>query len=92
MRQQVSGCKGCREEYKVTDEQIQRVLSSPMFSAERCVSDEEYDARLDACSSCPKLHGATTCTLCGCIVQITAKLIEKRCPYPGHDRWAAAAI
>ncbi|MGG4102647.1 DUF6171 family protein [Paenibacillus lautus] len=84
-------CKGCHDDYQVNDEQITRVLSSPMFASDRCVSDGEYDARLRACFSCPKLQGDTTCTLCGCIVQITAKLKDKRCPYPGQDRWPVAS-
>ncbi|ACX66200.1 hypothetical protein [Paenibacillus sp. Y412MC10] len=81
-------CKGCHDDYRVSDEQITRVLSSPMFSSDRCVPDDEYDARLRACFACPKLQRGTTCTLCGCIVQIAAKLKDKRCPCPGQDRWS----
>ncbi|MEX3615915.1 DUF6171 family protein [Paenibacillus glucanolyticus] len=80
-------CKGCHDDYRISDKQIARVLSSPMFASDRCVPDEEYETRLRACFSCSKLQGDTTCTLCGCIVQITAKLKDKRCPYPGQDRW-----
>ena len=58
-------CKGCHDDYRVNEEQITRVLSSPMFTSDRCVPDGEYDARLHACFSCPKSQGDTTCTLCG---------------------------
>lgn len=85
-------CKGCRDDYVVDSKQIERVLASPMFRSDRCVSDSEYLTRLDACMSCPKLQGGTTCLVCGCIVQITAKLKEKRCPYPGEDRWSIEAV
>ncbi|GAB6931310.1 hypothetical protein JCM10914A_52930 [Paenibacillus sp. JCM 10914] len=83
-------CKGCRDDYRVSSEQIERVLAAAMFHTDDNVSDEWYDARLEACMSCPKLQGGTTCMLCGCIVQITAKMRDKRCPYPGDDRWAEA--
>ncbi|KOP67819.1 hypothetical protein AMS62_23100 [Bacillus sp. FJAT-18019] len=83
-------CKGCQDGYRISDEQIHRVLASPMFSSDRCVSDDEYDTRIQVCTLCPKLLGGTTCALCGCIVQISAKLKAKRCPYPGEDHWLAA--
>ncbi|GMK37653.1 hypothetical protein PCCS19_07070 [Paenibacillus sp. CCS19] len=85
-----SGCKGCREEYKVTDAQIERLLASPMFSSpELCVSDEAYAARLAACSTCPKLVNGITCQACGCIIPVVAKLKQRRCPLPGGGLWQA---
>jgi hypothetical protein len=80
-------CKGCREDYKVTDDQIDRMLKSPMFHTDQCVPDSIYRDRLQMCSECPKLLGGNTCSLCGCIVRITAKLKEKSCPYPGGIGW-----
>ena len=50
-------CKGCHDDYRVNEEQITRVLSSPMFTSDRRVPDGEYDARLHACFSCPKSQG-----------------------------------
>lgn len=82
-------CKGCSEEYRVTDEQISRVLSSHMFASDQCVTEDVYEKRLQVCQTCHKLQGHTTCSLCGCIVQISAKLTSKSCPYPGKDRWLA---
>jgi len=80
-------CKGCREEYKVTDEQIGRILSAPMFSSDMCVSDEVYQERLLACRACVKLENEHTCRVCGCIVPIVAKLKDRGCPLPGGGRW-----
>jgi hypothetical protein len=83
-----AGCKGCRDEYKVTDEQIQRLLASPMFSSpELCVTEEVYEQRLSACSNCPKLMNGITCQACGCIIPVVAKLKERRCPLPGGGLW-----
>ncbi|MBD3921769.1 hypothetical protein H8B09_23605 [Paenibacillus sp. PR3] len=84
----VSECKGCREEYKVSDEQIKRLLASPMFSSpELVVTDEVYMQRLAACNGCSKLAGSVTCQACGCIVPVVAKLRQRRCPLPGGGLW-----
>ncbi|WP_084146900.1 DUF6171 family protein [Paenibacillus wynnii] len=81
-------CKGCRDDYQVTEVQINRVLSSPMFNnAAHSVPDAIYEERLLHCKECPKLVGGYTCSLCGCIVRITAKLKEKYCPLPGNPMW-----
>ncbi|NOV02070.1 DUF6171 family protein [Paenibacillus planticolens] len=81
-------CKGCREEFKVTEAQIDRMLQAPIFqSYEACVPDSVYLERLSMCSKCPKLLSGNTCSLCGCIVRVAAKLKDKSCPYPGAAQW-----
>lgn len=80
-------CKGCRDGYKVTDAQMERLLRSSMFSADRCVADEVYEERLRLCGGCPKLEGGATCRVCGCIIPVVAKLKERGCPLPGGGRW-----
>lgn len=80
-------CKGCRDEYRVTDEQVQRILSSKMFNADNSVPEPVYEERLQHCKDCPKLTGGYTCSLCGCIVQITARLKDKSCTLPGNPLW-----
>jgi len=89
MIEQDATCKGCREEYKVTDQQIARVLSSVKLTTDQSVTDSVYAERLLICSGCSKLMNNNTCTLCGCIVPIVAKFKDKKCPYPGEDRWAS---
>ncbi|UKS30873.1 DUF6171 family protein [Paenibacillus sp. HWE-109] len=87
MNQSDRSCKGCREEYKITEVQIDRMLSAPMFQGESCVPESVYQERLRMCGACPKLLGGTTCSFCGCIVRVAAKLKEKNCPFPGASRW-----
>lgn len=89
MTEEATACKGCREEYKVTEAQIARILAAPMFAAEHCVPEDIYQERLLACRSCPKLEDGTTCRVCGCIVPVVAKLKERGCPLPGGGRWPA---
>jgi hypothetical protein len=80
-------CKGCRDDYQVTEAQINRVLASAMFNEDNTVADSVYETRLQHCRDCPKLIGGYTCSLCGCIVRITAKLKDKRCPLPVTPLW-----
>ncbi len=82
-----SGCKGCGEQYRVSSEQIDRMLERPMFhSEELCVTDSIYEARLSQCRTCPRLQ-EETCTVCGCFVRIAAKYKNRGCPLPGASRW-----
>ncbi|MNZ82426.1 hypothetical protein D3C78_1011230 [compost metagenome] len=82
-----SACKGCRDDYKVTEAQIERILSSSMFKTELCVPDEVYAERISLCGTCPKLHEGVTCVACGCIIPVVAKLKERGCPLPGGGLW-----
>ncbi|MDQ8737093.1 DUF6171 family protein [Paenibacillus sp. LHD-38] len=80
-------CKGCRDDYRVTDEQIDRILAAPMFQSDISVPDDVYEQRLLACRACPKFQYGTTCTVCGCFVRIAAKYKDRACPNPGDSRW-----
>lgn len=84
-------CKGCRDDYRVTDEQIDRILSAPMFQSDICVPDDVYELRLAKCRECPKFEYGTTCVVCGCYVRIAAKYKNRSCPKPGDSRWAKHA-
>lgn len=84
-------CKACRDDYKVTDDQMQRLLQTSAFAPERRVSEEQYRERLRLCGTCPKLISGTTCAACGCIVPVTAWLKERSCPLPGGGLWEAVA-
>lgn len=81
-------CKGCRSEYKVSEEQITRLLAQPMFASEECVSDDVYRLRMTSCQDCPRLIDGVTCAACGCIMPVVAKLKTRGCPLPGAaKRW-----
>jgi len=85
-----SPCKGCREEYRATEEQIDRLLDHPMFQADSEISvpDSVYLGRLEQCMSCPRLSAGTTCLVCGCFVRVAAKYRNRACPLAGESRWA----
>lgn len=83
-------CKGCGSNYQVSSSDIDRMLAAPIFSrSDVCVSDDEYNARLQVCRSCPRLLDGETCSACGCYVRVAAKLKSKSCPLPGGGLWPA---
>lgn len=84
-------CKGCRDDYKVEDEQIVRLIAK--LAPEHCVSDEVYLHRLGECGGCLRLLGGVTCTACGCIMPVVAKLKTRGCPLPGEaKRWGRVDV
>ncbi|WP_334074612.1 MULTISPECIES: DUF6171 family protein [Paenibacillus] len=84
-----TSCKGCRDDYKVTEAQMERLLKTTMFAPERRVSQERYEERLRLCGDCPKLTDEGTCMACGCIIPVVAWLKERSCPLPGGGLWQA---
>jgi hypothetical protein len=82
------GCKGCGDSYRVTESQIARALAALASEPDRCVPDEIYLQRLAACAACEKQFDGVTCSMCGCIIPVAAKLRERVCPLPGSGRWA----
>lgn len=80
-------CKGCDHKYQISQAQIERAVAMLEKEPERCVPNEVYEERLGRCRACVKLQHGNTCTLCGCIVQIAAKLRERGCPMPGKPLW-----
>lgn len=53
------------------------------------VSQEDYEARLEACNTCPHLARAKKrCTLCGCYLEEKAKWRTAICPdEPSRWKW-----
>ncbi|MBB6730387.1 DUF6171 family protein [Cohnella zeiphila] len=82
------GCKGCSETVRRSPQEIEDWMTRRMSGPEwPSVPDDEYERRLDRCRSCPELAYGTTCKICGCFVQVRAKLPDARCPYPYEPRW-----
>ncbi|MBW5445355.1 hypothetical protein GE107_04675 [Cohnella sp. CFH 77786] len=80
-------CKGCSADVNVSAQQIARMLKHLEDGEFERVPDDVYRTRLDACFACSSLQYGTTCSHCGCIVHIRAKLADRRCPKPGTPQW-----
>lgn len=53
----------------------------------RLVSKECYDKRIGICHTCEKFEYGSTCGLCGCVMQVRARLADGKCPYPKQKKW-----
>lgn len=78
-------CKGCME--VDTEAEVERLWSRMKLREGDTVSDEIYEARLDACRLCTALQGGSTCRHCGCLVRFRARLTNGLCPRPGGSAW-----
>ncbi|MCI3920862.1 DUF6171 family protein [Paenibacillus sp. TRM 82003] len=80
-------CKGCRSEFEVTEERIDRMVAAVASRPDVCVPDDVYAERLAACASCRWLVSGHTCAACGCLVRVSALQRDKRCSRPGEAAW-----
>ena len=46
----------------------------------RLVSEEKYSERFTICSECENFMYSSTCTVCGCVMQVRARLADGKCP------------
>jgi hypothetical protein len=83
-----SGCKGCSASVRLKQSEIDRILADYLRENEApLVSDVIYVDRLSLCRECSQLQYGTTCSHCGCLVQVMAKLESKHCPSPQAAAW-----
>ncbi|MCX7049521.1 MAG: DUF6171 family protein [Candidatus Sumerlaeota bacterium] len=82
-------CKGCSASVRLRREDVDRIVSDYLRNHpdEALVADTVYDERLSHCRVCSDLEYGTTCRHCGCIVQLMARLANKRCPRPAVPAW-----
>ncbi|WP_420819018.1 DUF6171 family protein [Paenibacillus nanensis] len=73
-------CRGCGDEFRITEEQIDKALAILEREPEGCVPDRTYQERMAVCGSCDKLQDGITCIASGSIVRITARMKTWRCP------------
>ncbi|MCZ8511846.1 DUF6171 family protein [Paenibacillus filicis] len=84
----VNRCKGCDDRYRITPDRVERLMAAFRPEPDACVTEQVYELRLQSCASCPRLSDGTSCSVCGCIVQIRARLKAKECPHPNGSRWS----
>lgn len=81
-------CKRCLVKNEVTDEVIEKMVDEVRaMKGVRLVSEAEFERRYSICRECEKLEYGSTCMLCGCVVQVRARLENGKCPYPKHGKW-----
>ena len=81
-------CKRCGLKTVLSDEDINKMVAEVRaMRGIRLVDEDEYNRRLEICRSCEKFEYGSTCTLCGCVMQVRAQLRDSKCPYPKQSKW-----
>ena len=81
-------CRKCPGKSEISAEMIEKMVDEVRnMRGVRLVSEEEYARRFKICKKCEKLEDGATCMLCGCVMQVRARLSDGKCPYPKGGRW-----
>lgn len=74
-------CRRCAAKTALTNEDIQRmVLQVTSMKGVRLIDNNIYEKRISACLDCEHLEYGSTCMLCGCVMQVRARLENGGCP------------
>jgi len=88
MEEKKEKCKRCGLKTKVPEEEIEKMVNQVKnMKGVRLVSEEVFEERFKICTECEKFEYGSTCTLCGCVMQVRARLSDGRCPYPKNKKW-----
>ena len=74
-------CKRCGIKTVLSEEDIENMVNEvKAMRSVRLVDDKVYADRFGICTECDKLLYGSTCSVCGCVVQVRALLADGRCP------------
>ncbi len=74
-------CKRCGLKTVLNEEEINKAVEQvTRMKGVRLASEEEFKNRFAVCAECEKLEYGSTCMLCGCIMQVRARLADGKCP------------
>lgn len=86
-------CKRCGTKTILSPQEIEQMVQQvTKMKGIRLVPEQEYQRRFAVCTACEKFEYGSTCTLCGCVMQVRARLADGRCPYPKGGRWSLEGI
>ena len=81
-------CRKCPRKEELSAEVIEKMVDDiRTMKGVQLVSEDEYARRFAVCEACEKLEDGATCMLCGCVMQVRARLSDGKCPYPKGGRW-----
>lgn len=81
-------CKRCAAKTVLSDEEITKMVTQvTSMRGVRLVPEKEYERRFSICSRCEHFFYGSTCMLCGCVMQVRARLSDGRCPAPKGGFW-----
>ena len=86
-------CKRCGLKTVLSNDDIEKMVGEVRaMRGVRLVDEAEYARRLAICGGCEKLEYGSTCSLCGCVMQVRAMLLDGRCPFPKKSKWQEGVL
>ena len=74
-------CKRCGLKTVLSESDINKMVDEVMaMKGVRLADENVYLKRFEACEMCDKLMYGSTCAVCGCVMQVRARLADGRCP------------
>lgn len=74
-------CKRCDLKTVLSEEDIAKMVDDvTSMRGIRLVNDDKYNERFSVCGECENFMYGSTCTVCGCVMQVRALLADGRCP------------
>lgn len=78
-------CKRCGLKTVLSEQDIQKMVDDvTSMKGIRLVDDETYKKRFAVCENCSNFLYGSTCNVCGCVMQVRARLKDGKCP---KKRW-----
>lgn len=83
-----SKCKRCGLKTVIPEEDIDKMVEDiKRMKGIKLVDEEVFNKRFKICRECDKFEYGSTCMLCGCVMQVRARLKNTSCPYPKNKKW-----
>lgn len=74
-------CKRCAAKTSLGAEDIEKMVEEiTSMRGVRLAEEALYKKRFGICAECEKFMYGSTCMLCGCVMQVRARLIDGKCP------------
>ena len=74
-------CKRCGLKTVLSEDDIQKIVEQvTSMKSVRLVSSDVYENRFDICQNCNDFMYGSTCGVCGCVMQVRARLSDGKCP------------
>ncbi len=74
-------CKRCGIKTVLSDDDIKMMVNEiTHMKGIRLADKTTYDSRFLCCKSCDNFMYGSTCAVCGCVMQVRARLADGKCP------------
>ena len=74
-------CKRCGLKTVLSENDIQKMVDEvTSLRGIRLADAETYSRRFNECTKCESFMYGSTCSACGCVMQVRARLREGKCP------------